>query len=97
MIPVVRAVLAGRRRAVLRSELRAIWAEVLGRPVAPGDQFFELGGGSLEAVRIASRAEERLGVPVSVRLILESRSLAEMAAELEVLTRARQDVGGGRP
>ncbi|MDX3280313.1 non-ribosomal peptide synthetase [Streptomyces scabiei] len=38
----------------LTRRLRQIWGEVLGTPVGPDDDFFELGGNSLFAVRIAA-------------------------------------------
>ncbi|MFI6729726.1 non-ribosomal peptide synthetase [Streptomyces sp. R-74717] len=50
----------------LTTRLSAVWSKVLGVPVGPDDDFFELGGNSLFAIRIgtAMRAE---GLP-SVRL-----------------------------
>lgn len=75
----LRRIASARQRAAVRAALSDICSEVLGRPVRPGDGFFDLGGTSLHAVMISGRAEERLGVPVPVRLVLESRSLADMA------------------
>lgn len=50
----------------LADRLSAVWSRVLGVPVGPDDDFFELGGNSLFAIRIgtAMRAE---GLP-AVRL-----------------------------
>ncbi|MFE7835604.1 amino acid adenylation domain-containing protein [Streptomyces sp. NPDC057474] len=50
----------------LTDRLREIWSEVLGRPVGLDDDFFELGGNSLFAVRIGAVLRAR-GLP-SLRL-----------------------------
>ncbi|MFF7566052.1 amino acid adenylation domain-containing protein [Streptomyces pseudovenezuelae] len=50
----------------LTDTLTRIWTEVLGVPVGPDDDFFELGGNSLYAVRIAAALRAR-GLP-SLRL-----------------------------
>ncbi|MGW6911282.1 non-ribosomal peptide synthetase [Streptomyces sp. NPDC054940] len=46
----------------LTERLREIWSEILGVPVGPDDDFFELGGNSLFAVRI-SAALRAQGLP----------------------------------
>jgi amino acid adenylation domain-containing protein len=50
----------------LTETLTKVWTEVLGVPVGPDDDFFELGGNSLFAVRIAAALRAR-GLP-SIRL-----------------------------
>ena len=50
----------------LTGRLREIWSEVLGRPVGLDDDFFELGGNSLFAVRIGAALRAH-GLP-SLRL-----------------------------
>lgn len=50
----------------LTTSLTEIWSEVLGVPVGPDDDFFELGGNSLFAVRIGAALRAR-GLP-SLRL-----------------------------
>jgi acyl-coenzyme A synthetase/AMP-(fatty) acid ligase len=50
----------------LADTLAGVWAEVLGVPVGPDDDFFELGGNSLFAVRIGAAMRAR-GLP-AVRL-----------------------------
>ncbi|MDX2556067.1 non-ribosomal peptide synthetase [Streptomyces stelliscabiei] len=50
----------------LTGHLREIWSDVLGRPVGLDDDFFELGGNSLFAVRIGAALRAR-GLP-SLRL-----------------------------
>ncbi len=50
----------------LTTRLTAIWSDILGQPVGPDDDFFELGGNSLYAVRISAALRTR-GLP-SLRL-----------------------------
>ncbi|MDO0915179.1 amino acid adenylation domain-containing protein [Streptomyces sp. DT2A-34] len=53
-------------RTAMLTEMTEIWSDVLGVPVAPDDDFFELGGNSLFAVRIGAALRAR-GLP-SLRL-----------------------------
>ena len=70
------------RQTMLDAVLDAVtaaWRDVLGRDVGPDDDFYALGGDSLGAVRIVGRLQETLGVDVSVRAVLESRTVRGMA------------------
>ncbi|HVR95359.1 MAG TPA: condensation domain-containing protein, partial [Thermoanaerobaculia bacterium] len=65
-------------RAVIR-----IWREVLGiERITAGDDFFELGGNSLNASRVTSRIWETLGVQISVQDLFEEPTVAGFAARL---------------
>lgn len=67
--------------------LRA-WCEVLETDqLGPDDDFFELGASSLDAVRIVARLEEDLGLELSVRVLLETRTVRAM-------THRVRDLGG---
>jgi acyl carrier protein len=55
-----------------------VWEEVLDRTVDPDDDFLALGGNSLHAVRIVSRLEESLDIHLSVRAVLEGRTVRLM-------------------
>jgi amino acid adenylation domain-containing protein len=62
--------------------LASIWAEVLGLDVdqvGVEDPFLDLGGHSLDAIRILSRVIERLGVDLPVEALLEARTVADLA------------------
>jgi acyl carrier protein len=76
------------QRAELEALIAGVWSEVLGRSVTTTDDFFALGGNSLHAVQIVSRTEEMTGEPLSVRAVLEGRTVAAMA---EAVARARAD------
>lgn len=68
--------------------LAAIWAEVLGTPVASvgrHSEFFADGGTSLSATRVAGRLRERTRRDVTVRTVLDASSLADLASKVELL------------
>ncbi|MFC7446980.1 amino acid adenylation domain-containing protein [Rhodococcus daqingensis] len=59
-------------------------SEVLGVPrVGADDNFFDLGGNSLIATRVAARIGAALGVAVPVRLMFESPTVAALAVQVE--------------
>ncbi|MEU5186688.1 SDR family NAD(P)-dependent oxidoreductase [Streptomyces klenkii] len=61
--------------------LCALFAETLGRGhVSPGDDFFTLGGDSLQATRLAARAGRALGVELSTREVFAAPTPAALAA-----------------
>ncbi|MFE9454681.1 amino acid adenylation domain-containing protein [Streptomyces sp. NPDC006739] len=71
--------LGGTSAAVL-----AVWRELLpARTVAPDDDFFDLGGDSLAAQRLAVLLTERLRRRVSVRDVFEHPTLAGLAGHLD--------------
>jgi amino acid adenylation domain-containing protein len=68
----------------LFAELIGIWESVLGVPVGPDDNFFDLGGNSLYAIRLATAMRERGLPPVPLRRLYLSptvRSLSEAVDE----------------
>ncbi|MBW4717942.1 non-ribosomal peptide synthetase [Saccharothrix obliqua] len=70
-----------------QQRLAKLWHALLGHPdVAPGDDFFAVGGNSLLAVRMAFRVREEFGVDVAVADLHRARTLAACA---EVVDRAR--------
>ncbi|TEV61811.1 amino acid adenylation domain-containing protein [Burkholderia cepacia] len=69
--------------------LAAIWCDVLNlERVGRGDHFFDLGGHSLAAVRVATRVAERLGRDVPVRALFEAPVLAQYARQVADAPRA---------
>ncbi|WP_229854905.1 non-ribosomal peptide synthetase, partial [Streptomyces filipinensis] len=69
-------------RTPVEERLTAIWSDVLGlEQVGVEDGFFDLGGDSIRAVRLVG-ALRAAGYEVSVRDVLEHRSVAELAGRL---------------
>jgi amino acid adenylation domain-containing protein len=67
----------------LESSLAQIWCEVLAlQAVGRNDNFFDLGGHSLNATQVVSRVRRDLGIALSVRTIFESPNLRALAARL---------------
>ncbi len=63
--------------------IRAIFTELLGRPVGPDDDFFRLGGHSLLAARLIPRIEARTGVRVQVRSLFRHPTPRGLAGVVE--------------
>jgi acyl carrier protein len=67
-------------RTETESRLERIWAEVLGMERVGVDRdFFDLGGHSLSAMRIVSRVLEQFGVSLSLTMVFERPTIADMA------------------
>jgi amino acid adenylation domain-containing protein len=64
--------------------LSRIWADVLGcSPVGVNDDFFDLGGNSLTAMQIVSRARDAMHVELMVRDVFDQPTVALLAACIE--------------
>jgi amino acid adenylation domain-containing protein len=73
--------------------LAGIWCEVLQLDrVGVHDNFFDLGGHSLIAVRVASRVRQAYGVQLQVRKLFEAPTVARLALAVEEAM-----VGGAAP
>ncbi len=67
-------------RNALEELLAGLWSELLGSPrVGAEDSFFDLGGHSLQAIRLMGRIHDELGVKLQVRAIFEAQTLADFA------------------
>ena len=73
-------------------ELCRIFASVLGvQKVGRRDHFFQIGGHSLQAVRLVAAIQKALGVELPVRSVLLHPTVAELAAELTVARGRKSD------
>jgi len=73
----------------LEAQLRAIWAEVLRIPrVGLDDNFFMIGGDSLQAVDLFHRVEKELGRSLPRSILFEAGTVAKMAQCIEEFTTA---------
>ncbi|MFD6731453.1 condensation domain-containing protein [Micromonospora aurantiaca] len=76
----------------LEGQVSQLWCEVLDRPhVDPDDNFFDLGGDSLLAIRLARRAQQR-GLSIGLPEIFECANLRQF---VELATR-NSDAGSDR-
>jgi len=70
-------------RTELEAALAAIWADVLGLDaVGVEDDFFDLGGQSIVATRLAARIRAELGRELPLALLLRASTVARLAASL---------------
>ncbi|MEU6399948.1 amino acid adenylation domain-containing protein [Streptomyces cinnamoneus] len=69
--------------SALELVLCAAVADILGLDgVAPGDNFFTLGGDSLSGTRLAGLLKELLGVPVPVKTVFQTPVVRELAEKI---------------
>jgi acetoacetyl-CoA synthetase len=65
-------------------KLRAIWEAVLGlEGIGDDDDYFDLGGTSLQSLQIFLLIEDRLGVDLPLSILLEATTIAELAEVIE--------------
>ncbi|MGW0927660.1 non-ribosomal peptide synthase/polyketide synthase [Streptomyces sp. NPDC002644] len=70
-------------RTPTEEALAAIWEDTLDTPVGAEDDYFLLGGDSLRALRIVTRANDAFGVTLTPRDVLVSRTVAALAELVE--------------
>jgi amino acid adenylation domain-containing protein len=67
----------------LEAELAVVWAELLDREVGPDENFFEVGGHSLLAIRLIARIRTDLGVKLTLKALIDAPTISEFAARIE--------------
>jgi len=66
------------------ARLRAMWEELLGlEGLRDEDDFFDLGGDSLQVLELLTMVEERIGVELPLSAIVEAPTVAELAALID--------------
>jgi acyl carrier protein len=69
-----------------------VWREVLGLSrVGVHDDFFQLGGDSLKALRVVNRLRSIFGAEVPIDVILRRATIAEIASAVDSIARANRD------
>ena len=66
-----------------KKDIEQLWMDVLNVPagtVTPDSQFLDVGGDSLKATQLRARLRERYGVEVPLSELLESVTVADLAA-----------------
>ncbi len=70
--------------SVTQKRLTEIWSEALGlEQIGIHDNFFDLGGHSLTAMRVANRLSQEFGDDFSMTVLFESPTIAELAETIE--------------
>src|SRR5581483_6068271 len=84
-------------RTAVEELLVPVWQETLGvERVGAHDDFFELGGNSLQAMRLMSRAREALGLAIPLRQLFDTPTIAGLADAVARARFAADDDAGGR-
>jgi amino acid adenylation domain-containing protein len=66
-----------------QKELALMWADILGiSRIGIHDNFFDMGGHSLLAIRLVQRVEKALGVSMPVTVLFKAPTIAEMALQI---------------
>ncbi|NEN85515.1 non-ribosomal peptide synthetase [Paenibacillus elgii] len=81
-------------RTRVEAKLAELWQEVLGVPrIGVKDHFFELGGHSIQAMQLTEKVNAAMGAVLSLRAVIASPTIEEMAALLS--SGLAQDDGDG--
>jgi hypothetical protein len=71
----------------IESFIVATWQELLGvEPIGIHDDFFKLGGHSLLGTQVLARVRERFKINLSLRIIFEAATPAELAQHVRLMT-----------
>jgi amino acid adenylation domain-containing protein len=74
----------GAPQSALESDLASLWSEILSvAAVGVQDNFFDLGGDSIAAVRLTTRLQQFLDDDVMLAAIFEAPTIAKLAAYLQ--------------
>jgi acyl carrier protein len=76
--------------------IAALWAELFGDEelvVAPGDNFFTLGGSSRLALELVGRLNERFGIRLTLMTLVEAPVFRDLVARVTALAPADVEEG----
>jgi amino acid adenylation domain-containing protein/thioester reductase-like protein len=77
----------GRPNMNIEQGVRDVWEHVLSKEVQPESDFFDCGGDSIAAARLAHQMSETLDTAVPVRLVFEHSDLRRYSTAVEGLVR----------
>lgn len=65
----------------LRAAIQTIWCDILKIDhCKPDDNFFDLGGNSLQVIKILNALDERFGLEIEIETIYDELTLAELTS-----------------
>jgi amino acid adenylation domain-containing protein len=80
-------------RTEVEEVVAGIWSEVLGvERVGVEENFFDLGGHSLLVTQVVSRVRAALGTEVTLRVMFEAPTVAEMAQAIDTSMKAKRGI-----
>jgi acyl transferase domain-containing protein/acyl carrier protein len=69
--------------------LRRLWADALGiSDISEDDDFFELGGNSMNAVQLAAQVSDHFGIELGAGSLFDAATLRALAAEIRAVRQA---------
>jgi amino acid adenylation domain-containing protein len=78
-------------RTPMQLQLVHLWEEILAvRPIGIGDDFFDVGGDSMLAVRLVAQIRKRLGRNLPISTLVTARTVEDLAGLLEQKTEGRR-------
>jgi amino acid adenylation domain-containing protein len=81
----------------VEAQLAAIWSELLDCEVGAADNFFEIGGHSLLAIRLIARLRKELGAKLSLKALIDAPTVRELAARVAAAQAAAVPVRASEP
>lgn len=76
----------------IQLELLDIWKNLLGlAAIGPEDNFFQLGGDSLVAIQLVAQIQERFGITLSLRQLLDGPTVVQIAESISRQIRGQVD------
>jgi acyl carrier protein len=83
-------------RAGTETQLAAIWAEVLKKErVGATDDFLDLGGHSLMAIRVLGKISKTFGVRLALRTLFDAPTVAQLAEKIDAQRSVGAPAAGG--
>jgi amino acid adenylation domain-containing protein len=83
-VPAEKGDLKSSPRTTIEKDLLAIWGGILERDnIGLEDDFFDLGGNSLDALRTVAEIEEKLGVPLTLSAFNRARTIENLAEVIQ--------------
>ena len=81
----------------LENVLAAMWSDLLGVDVGQDDDFFDLGGHSLIAIRLIARIQRELGVKLDLAVLFDAPTVALLSPLIRAQRPDIDDELGGSP